>query len=428
MHGYQSWQSRRAFLKGAAAAAGAAVPLIASRRSTAQTPVTVKYLTWWWAEKGRNDAWRALVKRFHDSQKDIRIQEVGFPYSEFFQRITTQLAGGKLDADVLSFYDELGIRLMRANVLDPVDEVVKRLGIQDKLDRPVHQFVTSGGKLYGLLAANVPYALIYNKDLYDKGGIGKPPSTQEEYFDVAKRLTKRPDQFGHAGRSTMQEQNGWWQDISQWVLGYGGQWVKAKKPQLTEAPVLNAVRAYKRLYDEAMPQGADASTYRRMAWEGKIAQYIDNSANINILKSGNPAIYPKIFTAPPPWENRRAINIPNFVGLYGGSANKQAAMTFLEFVFKVENIRSLMEAALDIYQPYAGVLREAYVKELHWVDGFLQSKGTPIPGMIEGLESNVAEVRQMVLSRLSEVLTAGKAPERALAEAQKAVEELAARV
>ena len=132
----------------------------------------------------------------------------------------------------------------------------------------------------------------------------------------------------------MPEQNGWWQDISHWVIGYDGQWVKAKKPQLTEAPVINAVKAYKRLYDEAMPQGADASTYRRMAWEGKIAQYIDNSANINILKSGNPAIYPKIFTAPPPWENHRAINIPNYVGIYAGSTQKQAAQAFLEFVYQ----------------------------------------------------------------------------------------------
>ncbi len=99
--------SRRTFLKGLAGAAAAAAAS-RPRRATAQTPVTVKYMTWWWAEKGRNDAWRGIVKKFHDAQKDIRIQEVGFPYSEFFQRVTTQLAGGRLDADVLSFYDELG--------------------------------------------------------------------------------------------------------------------------------------------------------------------------------------------------------------------------------------------------------------------------------------------------------------------------------
>jgi multiple sugar transport system substrate-binding protein len=423
-----SRQTRRTFLKQAAGAAGAAIPLVHVRRSSAQTAVPVKYMTWWWAEKGRNDAWRGIVKRFHDAQKDIRIQEVGFPYTEFFQRITTQLAGGKLDADVISFMDELGIRLMRSNALAPVEEVVNKLGIQSRLDRGLHQFVTVGDKLYGLLASNVPYALIYNKELYEKNGVTKPPATHEEYFATAKKLTRRPDQFGHAGRSTMQEQNGWWQDISQWVLSYDGQWVKGKKPQVNQPPVINAVKAYKRLYDDAMPQGADASTYRRMAWEGKIAQYIDNSANINILKSGNPAIYPKIYTAPPPWENRRAINIPNYVGIYAGSTQKQAAMAFLEFVFRAENFQALMEAALDISPPYQGVTREAYMKELHWASGFLASKGTPIPALVEGLESNIAEVRQIVLSRVSEVLTAGKAPEAALAEAQKSLEELAARV
>ena len=418
--------SRRSFLKGLAGAA-AATPIVA-RRATAQTPATVKYMTWWWAEKGRNDAWRGVVKKFHDAQKDIRIQEVGFPYSEFFQRVTTQLAGGRLDADVLSFYDELGIRLIKTGALSPVDDVVQKLGIQEKLDKTVHQFVTSGGKLYGLLGVNVPYALIYNKDLYQAAGVAKAATSQEEYIQVAKRLTKRPDQFGHAARSTMPEQNGWWSDISHWVMGYNGQWVKAKKPQLTEAPVINAIKAYKRLYDESMPQGADASTYRRMAWEGKIAQYIDNSANIGILKSGNPAIYPKIFTAPPPWENHRAINIPNYVGIYAGSPQRQAAAAFLEFVYRPENFQPLMEAALDIYPPYQGAVREAYLKELHWVSGYLASKGSPIPVLVEGLESNIAEVRQIVLSQVSQVLTAGKAPEAAMAEAQKSVEELAARV
>ncbi len=418
--------SRRTFLKGLAGAA-AATPIVA-RRATAQTPVTVKYMTWWWAEKGRNDAWRGIVKKFHDAQKDIRIQEVGFPYSEFFQRVTTQLAGGRLDADVLSFYDELGIRLIKTGALAPVDDVVQKLGIQEKLDKTVHQFVTAGGKLYGLLGVNVPYALIYNRDLYQAAGVAKAPTSQEEYIQVAKRLTKRPDQFGHAARSTMPEQNGWWSDISHWVMGYNGQWVKAKKPQLTEAPVINAIKAYKRLYDESMPQGADASTYRRMAWEGKIAQYIDNSANIGILKSGNPAIYPKIFTAPPPWENHRAINIPNYVGIYAGSPQRQAAAAFLEFVYRPENFQQLMEAALDIYPPYQGAVREAYLKELHWVSGYLASKGSPIPALVEGLESNIAEVRQIVLSQVSQVLTAGKAPEAAMAEAQKSVEELAARV
>ena len=408
--------------------AATAQPAQQAPAPAAANAVTLKYLTWWWAETGRNDAWRAVVAKFHAAQNDIRIQEVGFPFSEFFQRVTTQLAGGKLDADVLSFDDVTAVRLIQTGVLEPLDDVVAKLGLKDKLDKPTHDFVTQQGKLYGLLGTNVPYALIYNKDLYDKQGISKPPSTPDEVLATAKQLTDRPDQFGFAGRNTMQEQNGWMTDLSHWVLGYGGQWTKAKKPLVTEEPVIKAIKAYKQLYDDALPQGADASTYRRMAWEGKVAQYIDNSANINILKTGNPEIYPKIFTAPPPWQNQQAINIPNYVGIYSGSTNKDAARTWWEFVYKPENFGPLMEQALDIYPPYQGVPSDQYLKGLHWKDGFLASKGIPLPAMVNGLEANVAEVRQIVLSKVSEVLTGGRAPEEAMADAQKALEELAARV
>src|SRR3981189_371845 len=78
-----------------AANAGAAPTAAPNPAAAAANAVTLKYLTWWWAETGRNDAWRAVVAKFHAAQKDIRIQEVGFPFSEFFQRVTTHLAGGK---------------------------------------------------------------------------------------------------------------------------------------------------------------------------------------------------------------------------------------------------------------------------------------------------------------------------------------------
>ncbi|MHB1007307.1 MAG: extracellular solute-binding protein [Chloroflexota bacterium] len=416
------------------AAASTPAPTQAAAAATqapgkAAEPVTIKYLTWWWAEKGRNDAWRGLVTKFHASQKDVRVEEVGFAYSEYFQKVMQQLAGGRLDADVLSFYDEMAVRLMAGKFLEPVDDIPVKLGIKDKLLKAPHDFVTVNGKLNALLMSLTPYALIYNKELYEKEGVAKPPATREEYLDVAKRVTKRPNQFGHASRSTMAEQNGWWQDLTQWVLGYDGLWSAAgKKPLVTSDAVLNAVKTYKKLYDEAMPQGATASDYRRMAWEGKIVQYVDNSANINILKTGNEAIYPKILTSAPPWPNKKSIAIPNYVGIYAGSTKKDAGRLWWEFVFKKENLQSLYEAALDIVPPYEGALRDEWIKGLPWASGFQAANGVVFISTVPSFEANVAEFRQITLQKVSEVLTAGKAPEQALAEAQKELEALAGRI
>ncbi len=410
-----------------AATTGAAVT--SAPAQAAKNATTIKYLSWWWAETGRNTAWRNLVAKFHASQNDIRIQEVGFPFSEWSQQITTQLAGGGLDADCLSYADDLAPRLIKGNYLEPIDDVVAKLGIGDKLDKGLYQPATANGKLYGLLGVNVPYAVIYNTDLYAQNGITKPPSTIDETFASAKQLTKRPDLFGWAGRNTVQEQNGWFTDISHWVLAYDGVWVQDKKPMVTQAPVINAIKAYKRLYDEAMPQGADASTYRRLAWEGKVAQYLDNSANINILKTGNPAIYPKILTAPPPWPNKKSIASPSYLGVYAKSSKKDATKTWMEFVYKPENYTQLMKDALDIYPAYDGALNDpSYLKGLPWSTGFLEAKGISLLSMLSGLENNLAEARQIIISKISEVLTTGSTPEQAMGDAQKSLQDLASRV
>jgi multiple sugar transport system substrate-binding protein len=369
-----------------------------------------------------------MVKKFHDSQKDIRIEEVGFPFSDFFQRISTQLAAGRLDADALFFYDEFAMRLIKAGHLEPVDDIVTKLGVKDKLNKAYHENVTYNGKLYAMLINQTPYTLIYNRELYEKEGISKPPSTQEEYMAAAKQLTKRPNQFGHAGRTTMAEQNGWFWDLTHWVLGYGGAWAEGKKPLVTEPPVINAVKAYKRLYEDAIPRGATASDYRRMAWEGKVAQYIDNSTNIGILALGNPNILPKIFSAPPPWPNRKAMSVSTHVGIYSGSKNKEAAKTWWEFVFQRENIQEFLESGRDVIAPYEGSIREEYLKGLHWSSGFVASQGVVLPTIMGSFQDNVAEFRQIVLGKVSEVLVANKAPEQAMAEAQKELEALAARL
>src|SRR5689334_14764732 len=84
--------SRREFIK-LGAAATAAVASAAATGSLAQAaerapraaPVFLQgakmelnFLTWFWTEPGRSDAWRAMIKKFHASQSDIHINESGY--------------------------------------------------------------------------------------------------------------------------------------------------------------------------------------------------------------------------------------------------------------------------------------------------------------------------------------------------------------
>src|SRR5438128_995712 len=89
--------SRREFMKiGAAATAGtllAGTPIAnaATRRSAPAflqgTKKEIKLLTWFWTEPGRNTAWRTMIKKFHDSQNDIHINESGYGENDYFSTI-----------------------------------------------------------------------------------------------------------------------------------------------------------------------------------------------------------------------------------------------------------------------------------------------------------------------------------------------------
>src|SRR5215831_19112719 len=92
--------SRREFLKGAAAVGGAAVasaivaacganPPAATQAPAAATSApavntgakqTVRYLSWWFQEGNRGKTWKAFIKEFNDSQKDIEVKDEQIPF------------------------------------------------------------------------------------------------------------------------------------------------------------------------------------------------------------------------------------------------------------------------------------------------------------------------------------------------------------
>src|ERR1700682_4230701 len=97
--------SRREFIKlGAAATAGgllaatggqianaAAAPILRSAPALLQGAKTeLNLLTWFWTEPGRGDAWRTMIKKFHDSQSDIHINEKGYGENDYFKTILLQ--------------------------------------------------------------------------------------------------------------------------------------------------------------------------------------------------------------------------------------------------------------------------------------------------------------------------------------------------
>jgi ABC-type glycerol-3-phosphate transport system substrate-binding protein len=390
------------------------------------TPVSIKLVSWFWNEPGRADAWRAMVAKFHEVQKDIRVEEAGWPFNEFTNRVIVQLQAGKIDGDLLTTTPDLVLRLLKANQLEPVGDVIDRLGIKN-LSR-AHDFIRRDGKLYGLDVVTVAFGLLYNAKLYDQAGIKTPPRTIDEWKDVTARLTKRPDQFGIFSAHLMAQPESFWFTLQEWAMPFDGRFAEGKKPTLTAPGVIKGLQLFKAMYDCCMPQGTDDAAAIKLFTEGRIAQRLIVSASVNVLRRRSPELYPHLRSATPPWPSRKSITRIHPICVNAQSDKKPAAKAFLEFLYKPEHYRELLERALDVIPAYPDGIRKEYLQTLHWVSGYNAIDPVTPPEMVGDFIFNNQEFGQIVITRFQECLTANRPVEAAMADAQKEADALALRI
>src|SRR5258708_814987 len=152
--------SRRDFLKLSGAAAGAAtsiaMPKISFPTFLRQAKMELNFLTWFWQEPGRGDAWRMMIKKFHESQSDIHINESGYGENDYFQQILVQAKSGKIDGDMFTETPDGFLRLMKDGHTISLEDVVKNAGV--KLV-PAQDILRKDGKVNGLDCVTVRFGL-----------------------------------------------------------------------------------------------------------------------------------------------------------------------------------------------------------------------------------------------------------------------------
>ena len=397
-------------------------------------PTTIKMQSWFWWEPGRADAWRAMIKKFHAAQNQVRIEEAGWPGDQFPTKILVQVQSGNLDGDLVSTLPDLFPRLVKAQLLEPLDEVISRAGLSAAPGRdpkapnslsPAHDTLKQNGHLYGLDEVTVTFGLLYNPKLYANAGITSPPTTIDEWIDASRRLTHRPDRFG---MYSAQSGPGFWFWLQDWVNAYDGVWAKGKTPMVTSQPVINALKLFKTMYDVAMPQGADDATAIPLFVDGRVAQWLIVSAAVGVLKKEGPQIYPIVRSAAPPWPSRKTNVRIHPIIINAKSDKKDAAKTFLEWLYKPENYSQLLEGALDVIPAFPAGIRKEYLDSLPWTSGFNAGVQVTLPEIMGDFIFNGDEFGKILTTNFQPALTGSKPIEEAMAKAQTELEALAQRL
>jgi len=360
-------------------------------------------------EAGRGDKLRAWVDGFNKSQDRIEVQPIGMPFATLANTVFTQMGGGA-GPDLVRFDQIDYYAAVAARRILPLDEI---LADGHYTFTAAMKYLKVDGKAYGVPFESSNYVLLHNAALLKSGA----PANFDDFLAKAKAATT-DGVYGFAFRATMAERPGFWQDLCNFVFGFGGRWSDGKELTLNSPGVIEGVSAYKRVYDSGvLPKGADAATYRRMFWEGKLVMEIDNGGVAAILNQQAPTMPLVASFSPFPTRTQGAILAP--LTINANTKNKAAVTTFLKWSLQPGPQREL-QALLGAGN--AATVVERTPEELQarpWLKVYDDQTSNSIPQLVEGFEIKTPEVQQIVLEQVLRVLQAGQDPKRAMDEAQR---------
>jgi len=296
----------------------------------------------------------------------------------------------------------------------PMDDVIK--GGTYKFSAP-DKYMSVNGKRYGVPFEISNYVLLYNPTLV-KGG--KAPANFDEFLASAKAATGN-GVYGYAYRATMAEGPGYWQDLCNFVYGFGGRWSDGQgNPTLNAPKVIEGVAAYKKVYDAGViPKGTDAATYRRMFWERKLAMEVGNGGVAGIFSQQAPDL--PLSAAPSPFPTRAQGLILAPLTINANTRHKGAAETFVKWVLQSDNQKEL-QALLGASNVATVVERSPEdLAKKPWLKVYDEQTPNSVPQLVQGLELKTPEIQQVVLEQVLKVLQGGVDPKKAMDDAQQQV-------
>jgi len=175
-----------------------------SNESKASGPVTLKF---WNGFTGPDrPAVEALVKRFNDSQDQVKIQMEIMPWDVFFDKLLPSLSSGT-GPDIAAMDTAQVPQYAVKKALKPVDDYYSQSANEsDKLVPAAVEGATFRGTKYSVPMNFTTLLLYWNKGMFKQAGLDpeKPPANWDEFAADAKKLTKdtngdgKPEQYGLA--------------------------------------------------------------------------------------------------------------------------------------------------------------------------------------------------------------------------------------
>ncbi len=158
----------------ATAIAGACGSGSGSKGDSAEAKQTIRFV--WWGNQDRADATSAAVKLFMAKHPNITVQTEFAGYAAYFQKLSTEIAGGAapdlIQVDRSTYSDYLG-----RHVLADLTPYVKDKTLDlSQISQNLLGGVQSNGDQYAVPAGQTTQMVAYDKTMFDKAGVTVPAS------------------------------------------------------------------------------------------------------------------------------------------------------------------------------------------------------------------------------------------------------------
>ncbi|MBZ9994795.1 ABC transporter substrate-binding protein [Mesorhizobium sp. BH1-1-4] len=277
-----------------------------------------------------------VKKEFEAKNPGITVKFEVVPWDVLLQKLTTDITAGT-NADLSIIGTRWLIDFVQQDVAEPLDGYIT----PDFKGRFIDTFLSPsimGGKTYGLPIAASARAMYYNKELFEKAGIAKPPATWTDLQEDARKI-KAQGAFGFGLQG---------KEIETDVYYYYAMWSQGTEilnkdgtSGLGTPGALEAAKLYKSMIDEGLTEPGVTSNNREdvqnLFKQGKVGMMITAPFLSNQIKDEAPSLKYGVAAIPAgPTGARGTYGVTDSMIMFKNSKNKDEAWKLMDFLFTTE--------------------------------------------------------------------------------------------
>jgi multiple sugar transport system substrate-binding protein len=279
--------------------------------------------------------WRDLIGKFEADHPGAKVKLQTVSWTDINQKITTLVSTNQAP-DILNL--DAYANFAGDDLLLPADEVLSPQTQDDFIDK----FAENGkyeGTQYGIPFVGSVRGLFYNKDIFRKAGIQKPPATWDELRADAQKITAKGE-TGYGMPLGPEEAQA---EFSLFMWGNGGDWVDGDTWTITRPENVEALQFMNELANQdKVTQPNPGTTNRTDLWKvfgaGKIGMVMGSNFYPVLLKAQNPKLNYGVAPVPVNGSNEPVtLGVEDYLMAFKSTKHKPVVKAFMDFVFEKSN-------------------------------------------------------------------------------------------